>query len=72
MNYLNGFIGILRVDDAADLDSFTILDLVLRYKLNQKIEFFLNAKNLFDVDYSESFGYPREGRIITAGFNLEL
>lgn len=54
------------------LDAYTMLDIRLSRRFGRGVELYVTALNLFDVNYYESEGYPREGRRIFAGMRLEL
>lgn len=54
------------------LDPYTLLDVRLSRRVGQKLEIYITALNVFDVNYYESEGYPREGRRLYAGLKLEL
>ncbi len=55
-----------------NLDSYTILDIRCSRRFGKKVEIYVTALNLFDVNYYESEGYPREGRRVFAGLRLEF
>jgi outer membrane cobalamin receptor len=57
-------------DEEIHLEPYTLLDISLIKKVGRFMEFFVTVRNLFDEDYYESEGYPREGRMILAGFRL--
>jgi vitamin B12 transporter len=54
------------------LAPYTLLDIGLSRRLGRGVEIYITALNLFDVNYYESEGYPREGRQIFAGTRLEI
>jgi len=54
------------------LDPYTLLDIKLSRRLGRGLEIYVTAMNLFDVNYYESEGYPREGRQVFAGMRLEI
>lgn len=76
--YINADIGYVSSqlyysdDEEEHLDPFTLIDLCLTKKVGRFMEFFVTIRNLFDVNYYESEGYPREGRMIFGGFRLTL
>jgi len=57
-------------EEEKHLVPFTLFDLSLIKRIGRFLEFFVTIRNLFDVNYYESEGYPREGRMIYAGFRL--
>ena len=54
------------------LAPYTLLDIGLSRRLGRRVEIYITALNLFDVNYYESEGYPREGRRVFAGTRLEM
>jgi iron complex outermembrane receptor protein len=59
------------------MDSYTVVDLLGYYKVNERIRLNLDLKNLFDSDYEEgSFGsvyaYPGAPRTVQAGISYTL
>lgn len=52
------------------LDPHTVVDINLSKQLAEKWQVFVRVGNLFDVNYYESEGYPREGRSISAGIRF--
>jgi len=48
--------------DRVNLDAYTLVNLVGRYKLTDQLEGFARAENLFDEDYQEVFGFRSVGR----------
>jgi iron complex outermembrane receptor protein len=59
------------------MDSYTVVDLLSYYKVNERIRLNLDLKNLFDSDYEEgSFGsvyaYPGAPRTVQAGISYTL
>jgi outer membrane cobalamin receptor len=54
------------------LDPYTVIDFKLTKRVGKKLELYLGARNLFDVDYYESEGYPREGRMLYGGIRFEV
>lgn len=54
------------------LKSYTLVDLKLSKNFGERITLFLNARNLFDVNYYESEGYPMEGRMIYGGIQVKI
>ncbi len=66
-NYFN------RNDSAirAKLDSFELVNSRIKYTLvNQMADIYVGVENLFDEDYSTSYGYPQAGRFVYTGVNL--
>lgn len=49
------------------MNSYLLSNLNYRFALDQKNEFFLKIKNLFDKDYEEIYGFGTGGRTITVG-----
>jgi outer membrane cobalamin receptor len=54
------------------LDPYTLMDIRLSRRISRGIEMYITAMNLFDINYYESEGYPREGRRIFAGIRVEI
>ena len=66
-NYFN------RNDSAirAKLDSFELVNSRIKYTLvNKMADIYVGVENLFDEDYSTSYGYPQAGRFVYTGVNL--
>lgn len=59
-------------DQEQALESYMLLDIRLSRRMGRGVELYVTAMNLFDANYYESEGYPREGRRIFAGMSLEL
>lgn len=59
-------------DEKMSLDPYFLMDIKLKKQLGKNLQLFLSARNLFDVDYYESEGHPREGRMIFGGFQIEI
>ncbi len=59
-------------DVEQNLDPYTLVDIKISKALGRRFELYLAARNIFDVDYYESEGYPREGRMIYAGFRFDV
>lgn len=60
----------LDVDNSGNTvkdDAYLLSNLSYRYVLNEKNEYYLKIKNLFDKDYEEIYGFGTGGRAITAG-----
>lgn len=57
-------------DEAFSLEPYTLLDVKVTKQLGDQWRLFLSVHNLFDADYYESEGYPREGRTIAAGIRF--
>ncbi|WP_339532650.1 TonB-dependent siderophore receptor [Pseudomonas mucidolens] len=59
------------------MDSYTVVDLLAYYKVNDKIRLNLDLKNLFDADYEEGafgniYAYPGAPRTLQAGISYTL
>jgi outer membrane cobalamin receptor len=59
-------------DERKELDPYNLLDLKLSKRIAEKVTLNLTVHNLFDVDYYESVGYPREGRMVLGGVQVDL
>jgi iron complex outermembrane recepter protein len=59
-------------DMEQSLDAYTMVDLRISKRIGKKLEVYVAARNLFDVNYYESEGYPREGRMIFGGIRFEV
>ena len=54
-----------------ELNNYTIFNLKFDHALmNDRLNLYLGADNLFDKDYEQSFGVPRPGRMIYGGLRL--
>lgn len=57
--------------DYQQLNSFTLVGAKLSYAFdNQRGNVYVGVDNLFDRDYSTSYGFPQAGRFIYTGVNL--
>jgi outer membrane cobalamin receptor len=55
------------------LNDYTIVDLKLEQAiLNNRLYIYLGVDNLFDRDYEEAYGFPREGRTLYVGTRLSF
>ena len=59
-------------DQEFSLDDYTLFDIKLSKNFSDRFELYLTVRNLFDVDYFESEGYPREGRQIYGGIRVKV
>lgn len=59
-------------DEKMWLDSYTLMDIRVGKRIMDRFELFIAARNLFDVNYYESEGFPREGRMIYGGINIDV
>jgi iron complex outermembrane receptor protein len=62
---------------AFSMDSYSVIDLLGFYKVNEHLRLNLDVKNLFDRDYEEGafgnvYAYPGEPRTVQAGFSYTL
>jgi vitamin B12 transporter len=53
------------------LDSYKLLNLTARYKLNQQMEVSLRADNVFNQNYMLAHGYNTQGRSLFASLNYQ-
>ncbi|WP_053144878.1 TonB-dependent siderophore receptor [Pseudomonas sp. P97.38] len=63
--------------NAFSMDSYTVVDLLGYYKVNERIRLNLDVKNLFDADYEEGafgnvYAYPGAPRTVQAGISYTL
>jgi len=63
--------------NAFSMDSYTVVDLLGYYKVNERIRLNLDLKNLFDADYEEGafgnvYAYPGAPRTVQAGISYSL
>ncbi|CAH0192728.1 TonB-dependent siderophore receptor [Pseudomonas brassicacearum] len=63
--------------NAFSMDSYTVVDLLGYYKVNERIRLNLDLKNLFDADYEEGafgnvYAYPGAPRTVQAGISYTL
>lgn len=56
----------------ADLSSFTLVNLSLRYQASEQFELFARAENLFDERYQEVFTFQTPGRALYAGLRARF
>lgn len=54
------------------LDPYTLLNLRLSKRIGKVVEIHMQVNNVFDINYYESDGYPREGRMIYGGIQIDL
>ncbi len=54
------------------LDSFTVVDLKISYKLNKNIDIYLKGHNIFDEDYEYVYGYGTLGAVYYFGVRYSL
>ncbi|MBW2187549.1 MAG: TonB-dependent receptor, partial [Deltaproteobacteria bacterium] len=53
--------------------AYTLVDVkVSQALLNEALELYLGANNLFDEDYEQSYGYPQPGRNVYAGVSYRF
>jgi iron complex outermembrane receptor protein len=62
---------------AFSMDSYTVVDLLGFYKINDKVRLNLDVKNLFDRDYEEGafgnvYAYPGAPRTVQVGISYTL
>lgn len=56
-----------------ELDDFVVVDVNVSVPLGgRRIQLYAGADNLFDQDYTESYGIPQQGRFIYAGIRVHL
>jgi outer membrane cobalamin receptor len=56
-----------------DLGDYTVMNLKIEQSFwDGLFRVYLGADNLFDVDYEESYAYPREGRFIYGGCTISF
>jgi vitamin B12 transporter len=57
----------------AELGSYTIVNLKLNQKiLNDRVNLYVGAENIFDVDYEQSYALPQSGRFIFGGMEVRF
>ena len=55
------------------LNEYTLVNLKINQALLKgRLNLYLGADNVFDVDYEESYGFPRAGRFIYGGVTVSL
>ncbi|MCP4216456.1 MAG: TonB-dependent receptor [bacterium] len=59
-------------DMERELDAYTLMDIRLSRRIWRGVEIYVTALNIFDVNYYESEGYPREGRSVLAGMRFDI
>ncbi len=57
---------------AKTLAKYNVVDLALVYPLMHRVQLKITGNNLFDEKYEMMKGYPMPGRIIMAGFSINL
>jgi len=56
-----------------ELDDYTLVNLKLdQALLKNRLKLYVGVDNLFDEDYEESYGFPREGMFIYGGLTVSL
>lgn len=53
-------------------ENYSLLNLMVSYKLNNNFEFFASGKNLTDQKYSINLGYPMPGITVLSGINISF
>jgi outer membrane cobalamin receptor len=53
-------------------ESYTLVNMMLSYKLTNNFELFASGKNLLDQDYSINYGYPMPGITLFSGINISF
>jgi outer membrane receptor protein involved in Fe transport len=53
-------------------ESYTLVNMMLSYKLTNNLELFASGKNLLDQDYSINYGYPMPGITLFSGININF
>lgn len=56
--------------EGGGLDSWTRIDLIGRYRISERLEFFLRLENLLDEHYQQILGYGTPGRSGSVGVRL--
>jgi len=59
-------------NDAVSMDAYNLMDSRLVKEIDKRYSLFLEVKNLFDENYDETEGFPRQGRTVGAGFHLNF
>ncbi len=59
-------------DEARKLDPYAVLNMKISKSFGKRVSLHLTVKNLFDKNYYQSEGNPREGRMIYAGISTSL
>ena len=54
------------------LDEYFVVDSNIRYKHNEKVEYYLNIKNIFDEEYATVSGYNTQKFSIFSGIKINL
>lgn len=57
--------------EGGGLDSWTRIDLTSRYRISERLEFFLRLENLLDEQYQQILGYGTPGRSGSIGLRLD-
>jgi vitamin B12 transporter len=56
-----------------ELDDFTVFDMKLEQALlHDRVSLYVGAKNLFDQNYEESYGFPQAGRTVYGGVTVRF
>jgi len=71
-NYVSSQVYYDNKNNQLSLDPYTLVNIKVMKNLGKQFVLFLRVKNLFDVDYYESEGYPLEGRMIYGGIQWTL
>jgi len=73
IQHIAGLITKLPAEAAPAIEEdYTMLNVMLSYRLGPMVEFFAAGKNLLNQDYNINFGYPMPGANFTAGVNLNF
>ena len=57
--------------ETVTLDSFTLVNLAVRYQVSPTVSVFARIENAFDEDYEEIFGFSAPGRTAFAGIRYQ-
>jgi vitamin B12 transporter len=67
-NYFeNGF-----VSELTKLESATVVNAQVTYRLNNLVELYLRGENIFNADYEEVLSYRTPGAVALIGMRLSL
>jgi iron complex outermembrane receptor protein len=63
----------ISTDPASLLEQdYSLVNMMLSYKHNQNLEFYISGKNLLDQNYSINYGYPMPGITVLSGINIDF
>jgi len=59
-------------DQKAYLPDYFVVDARITYAFTQRLSAYAGARNLFDRNYMQSYGYPAPGRVVYLGISVDF